>query len=89
MKVHWTDRAKWRLKLIEEHIARDDPEAAKTTSRRILKQSCRIGELPYSGRKTPEYQRDDIREILERPYRIIYHIKEHSLRFFSQKRYGM
>ena len=32
-------------------------------------------ELPNSGRKVPEYQRNDVREILERPYRIIYKIK--------------
>lgn len=75
MKVHWTDRAKWRLRLIEQEIAEHNPTAAKTITARILKRSGQIGHFPQSGRRTPEYDRDDIREMLERPYRIIYRIK--------------
>ena len=76
MKVEWTDRAKWRLKLIEDYIAKDNPEAAKATTRRLLMRSRQISEHAYTGRQIPEYQREDIRELLERPYRIIYRIKE-------------
>lgn len=35
----------------------------------------RIADVPYAGRAVPEYQREDVREILERPYRILYHIQ--------------
>jgi len=28
-----------------------------------------------SGRKVPEYESDEIREVIEKPYRIIYRIK--------------
>ena len=42
---------------------------------RITAKSMQLIELPNSGRKVPEYQRNDVREILERPYRIIYKIK--------------
>jgi len=76
MKVHWTDRAKWRLKLIADYIAKENPVAAKALTRRLLKRSRQMSEHPYTGRQTPEYQREDIRELLERPYRIIYCIKE-------------
>ena len=31
-------------------------------------------EQPRSGRIMAYYQRDDIRELIERPYRIIYHV---------------
>ena len=41
----------------------------------ITAKSMQLNELPNSGRKVPEYQRNDVREILERPYRIIYKIK--------------
>ncbi len=40
--------------------------------------TCRteqIAEHGYSGRKVPEYDAQDIREVIERPYRIIYRIK--------------
>jgi toxin ParE1/3/4 len=34
-----------------------------------------IADLPYSGRKVPEYEADDVRELIEYPYRVIYRIK--------------
>jgi plasmid stabilization system protein ParE len=74
MRVHWTDRAKTRLRLIHDHIAKDAPLVASQVVERLLQRSVQIGDLPASGRTVPEYQRDDIREILERPYRIIYRI---------------
>lgn len=74
MKVHWTDRAKTRLKLIHDHIAKDAPLVASQVVERLLQRSIQIGDFPSSGRAVPEYQREDIREILERPYRIIYRI---------------
>jgi plasmid stabilization system protein ParE len=74
MRVHWTDRAKTRLRLIHDHIAKDAPLVASQVVERLLQRSIQIGGLPASGRTVPEYQREDIREILERPYRIIYRI---------------
>ncbi len=75
MKVHWTDRAKQRLKLIHDHIAKDAPFVASSVVERLLRRSLQIGEFPQSGREVPEYQREDVREALERPYRILYRIK--------------
>jgi len=75
MKVHWTDRAKARLREIENHIAKDNPKAAKKVVLRLLLKSKQISEYPYSDRKVPQYQRDALREMLERPYRIIYNIR--------------
>ena len=74
MRVHWTDRAKTRLRLIHDHIAKDSPLVSSQVVERLLQRSIQIGNLPYSGRAVPEYQRDDIREVLEQPYRIIYRI---------------
>ena len=34
-----------------------------------------IATFPRSGRMVPEYEAPDIREVIERPYRIIYRIK--------------
>jgi hypothetical protein len=39
--------------------------------RRITSRAGQIGKLPYSGRMLPEFGRDDLREVLVRPYRII------------------
>ena len=75
MRVHWTDRARRRLMLIHDHIAKDEPLVAPKVIERLVKRSMHIGKVPYAGREGPEYQREDVRELLERPYRIIYHIK--------------
>ena len=75
MRVHWTNRARARLKLIHDYIGESSPQSALTVVDRITAKSMQLNELPNSGRKVPEYQRNDVREILERPYRIIYKIK--------------
>jgi toxin ParE1/3/4 len=42
---------------------------------RLTRRSQQIAEFPFSGRRVPEYDLDQIREVIEGPYRIIYHIK--------------
>jgi addiction module RelE/StbE family toxin len=74
MKVHWTERAKRRLRLIHDYIAKDSPVVAPRVVERLVRRSIQIGELPYSGRAVPECERPDLREVLERPYRIVYRI---------------
>ena len=51
------------------------PVYAKRVVDRITRRSEQIAEFPLSGRKVPEYKTEDIREIIEKPYRIIYRIK--------------
>jgi toxin ParE1/3/4 len=70
----WTDRALRDLEEIDAYIAVDDPIAAERWVQGLLAAAQRAGELPMSGRKVPELGREDIREILERSYRIVYRI---------------
>jgi plasmid stabilization system protein ParE len=42
---------------------------------RLTQRSEQIAGFPLSGRIVPEYEAEDIREIIEKPYRIIYRIK--------------
>jgi len=75
MTVHWTDNAIAHLLDIYEYISRDSPIYAKRMVDRITRRSEQIASFPMSGRKVPEYEADDVREIIEKPYRIIYRIK--------------
>ena len=75
MKVYWTDNSIGHLLGIYEYIARNSPVYAKRVVDRITRRSEQIAEFPLSGRKVPEYKTEDIREIIEKPYRIIYRIK--------------
>jgi plasmid stabilization system protein ParE len=75
MKVHWTNTAEGHLEAIHVHIARDSPEYAKRMVDRLTRRSQQIVEFPFSGRKVPEYDVDQIREVIEGSFRIIYYIK--------------
>ena len=75
MKVHWTNNAISHLVDIYEYIAHDSTIYARRKIDLITRRSEQIASFPMSGRSVPEYEADDIREIIENPYRIIYRIK--------------
>lgn len=72
MKVVWTDRATRRLRELQSYIAQSAPLVAPQIIRRLILHSYRLRNAPRSGRKVPEYERDDVRELMVRPYRIVY-----------------
>ena len=75
MRVRFTDEALAKLRAIHAHIAQDAPQRANRMIDRLTRRAERIGDLPHAGREVPEYQLDALREVLERPYRIIYRVK--------------
>jgi len=75
MKVHWTDTAQKHLEAIHTYISQNSPEYAKRMVDRLTRHSQQISLHPKSGRIIPEFEIDKIREVIEGPYRIIYHIK--------------
>jgi len=75
MKVRWTDTAEQHLDAIYAYIALDSPEYAKYLVDRLTRRSEQITKFPMSGRKVPEFDLEKIREVIEKPYRIIYYIK--------------
>jgi toxin ParE1/3/4 len=76
MKVHWTHNAVDHLVNIYEYIALNSPTYAKRMVDRITRRSSQIAGNPFSGRMVLEYQAEDIRELIEKPYRIIYRVKQ-------------
>jgi len=75
MNVYWTETAMGHLDAIHGYISRDSPEYALRMVDRLTRRSQQIADAPLSGRKVPEYHMDQIRELIESPYRIIYHIR--------------
>jgi toxin ParE1/3/4 len=75
MKVHWTRTAEEHLDAIFDYIVQNSPEYAKRMVDRITRRSQQIATYPLSGRSVPEYDLNQIREVIEGPYRIIYYIK--------------
>jgi addiction module RelE/StbE family toxin len=76
MKVYWTLNAIKHLTNIYEYIALNSPTYAKRMVDRITQRSEQISTQPFCGRKVPEYETEDIRELIEKPYRIIYRLKQ-------------
>ncbi len=74
MRVHWTNTAIAHLLAIYEHIAKDAPLYAQRVIDRLTKRSEQLATFPWSGRPVPEYEAPEVREVIERPYRIIYRI---------------
>jgi len=75
VKVLWTDAAVAQLQLIHDYLAQTSPEYALRIVDRLTKRSIQIATFPSSGRMVPEYELDDIREVIEGRYRIIYLIE--------------
>lgn len=72
MTVIWSAEAQARLAAIHEHVTRDSPRDADALIRRLVDCVVQLETVPQSGRKVPEYSDNDLRELLSRPYRIIY-----------------
>ncbi|MFH0998023.1 MAG: type II toxin-antitoxin system RelE/ParE family toxin [Pseudomonadota bacterium] len=79
MRVHWTENAIGQLVNIYEYIAINSPTYGKRMVDRITLRSEQIAEQSLSGRKVPEYDAEDIRELIEKPYRIVYRIKQNQI----------
>ena len=74
MKLFWTETAKQDLQSIKRYIARDNMTAAKRWVERLREHARNALHAPLAGRKVPELSRDDIRELIEGNYRIIYQV---------------
>jgi plasmid stabilization system protein ParE len=75
VKVLWTESALSQLQAIYDYIAETSPEYALRMIDRLTRRSIQIAEFPFSGRVVPEYDLNEVRELLEWPYRIIYLIQ--------------
>jgi plasmid stabilization system protein ParE len=72
LRLVWTGQAFERLAAIEEPVAADDPAAAAALVDRLVLRTETLREFPRLGRRLPEGLRDDLRELIEAGYRIVY-----------------
>lgn len=72
MKVVWSDRALRSLAAIHARISADSETNAHQVIDRILRRGDQLSTFPHSGRSVPNSRRPNLRELIERPYRIIY-----------------
>ena len=73
-KLIWSPAALDDLHDIVAFIARDNPDRAMSFGYQLVSQTDRLQTFPEFGRMVPEYQIPTIREIVFRPYRIVYRV---------------
>ena len=72
--LRWTERAAADLMAIGEYIAADNPTAARAWVEKLRQRGVKASKMPHAGRIVPEIARDDVREVFQRTYRIVYRV---------------
>jgi plasmid stabilization system protein ParE len=81
--IRWTEHAVAQLAAIAEYIGIASPVYAEQVVERLVGRLDQASAFPYSGRVVPEVGRDEIREIIEPPYRLIYRVHPDAIEVLS------
>lgn len=72
MKLRWTLRARRKV----EDIARGKPGAERCWVATLRRRAAIAAERPLAGRAVPALDREDVRKVIVRGYRIVYRVSE-------------
>ena len=73
--LRWSPRSVDDLEAIHDFIARDSSRYADLVSQRIVAAAERLVEFPEIGRIVPEVGESRLRELIVRPFRIVYRVR--------------
>ena len=73
-KLIWSPLARDDLRDIVRYISRDSQKRAQAFALRLISHADMLLENPKGGRVVPEHRVPHIREIIFRPYRIVYRV---------------
>ncbi len=76
VRINWTFQAKDDLRDIAEYISKDSKRYAKLQVTRLKTRTRILKTQTRSGKIVPEINQENIRELIEGSYRIIYKIVE-------------
>ncbi len=74
VKLIWTDQAITDLGDIGDYIAENSEKYAKLTVKKLFERPEILKTYPQAGRIVPEKNEENLRELIEGNYRIIYEI---------------
>ena len=72
----WSPASRFDLWDILSYIDEFDPQAAGAFGRGVFAVMERVAEFPESGRIVPEFNDPTIREVIRKPCRIVYRLKQ-------------
>lgn len=73
-KIIWSAQAREDLRDIVRFVAQHNPAAAESLGCSLISRIDSLEQFPLLGRAVPEVGSHEIREIIFRPYRIIYQV---------------
>ena len=73
-KIIWSLQARDDLREVVSVIAEDNPAVAESFGLQLMTGTDSLARFPQLGRVVPEENDENIREIILRPYRIIYQV---------------
>jgi addiction module RelE/StbE family toxin len=73
--VVWSPQAVRDLETIRDYIAVDSTKYADLVVQRLVAAVERLSSFPESGRIVPERGTPEIREVIQRPFRIVYRFR--------------
>jgi len=79
MRIKWSHRARQDLRDLRDYVAKDSTYYARQFTDRLIFSTEKLIAHSRLGRKVPETDQDDIRELIFHDYRIIYLIKSDHL----------
>ncbi len=82
-KVLWTENAIEDLLAIKEYISEDSVDRAEAWILELFNSGESLVNLPTRGRIVPEFQQENLRELLIDNYRLVYRIKKASIEIIT------
>jgi addiction module RelE/StbE family toxin len=73
-RLIWSAESKENLRSIRSQISKDSERAANALIDQLISSTDRLSEFPQSGRIVPEFNQEDIRELIVRSYRVVYQV---------------
>ncbi|MFW9264241.1 type II toxin-antitoxin system RelE/ParE family toxin [Nostoc sp. CALU 546] len=68
------------LEAIVKYIALSNAEAARKLGQQLLEKSRELSQFPFIGQKVPEFNDPNIRQLILKPYRVVYRVEEEKKR---------
>jgi addiction module RelE/StbE family toxin len=82
-RLIWSPRSIRDLESIHDHIAEDSPLYADLVVQRLVRAPDRLQQFPESGRIVAERGQPELRELIVRPFRIVYRIRNDSIQIVT------
>ena len=78
-KIKWTILARNDLDSIHAYRSRTSQKSATRLVTSLIDAVIKLKDMPFLGRKVPEFDNDELREIIYSDFRIIYLVSENDI----------